>query len=413
MQTYLVGGALRDELLGLPVHERDWVVTGATPEELLAEGYQQVGKDFPVFLHPQSKEEYALARTERKQGVGHTGFNIDANPAVTLEQDLLRRDLTINAIARDAGGKLFDPYGGLDDIARRQLRHVSPAFVEDPLRVLRVARFLARLKHLGFAIAPETLALMKTISVSGELKTLPAERIWREFDKGLSARSPDAFIQALYQCDALAELLPELEKRWRVADKLRGAAPKIGERYVGERLLQSLVRASERNSPLEVRWALCCHAMANVQQPENLRSSSHASNSGAGKMVAAASARLCAPSRHTRLGVLAAAEANFILQAARARPDAIHELLESCDVWRRPEDFALLLEVAECLALSAGYSEESAASLLLLRQALAATQSIDAAEFVASGLQGPAVGEAVRNARKVAIADLKKSLAKQ
>lgn len=402
MDTYLVGGAVRDELLGLPVKEKDWVVTGATPAELLAQGFTQVGKNFPVFLHPETKEEYALARTERKQGRGHTGFAIDASPDVTLEQDLLRRDLTINAIAREAGGKLIDPYGGIDDIARKKLRHVSPAFVEDPLRVLRVARFKARLHHLGFNVAPETLALMKKICASGELQTLPAERIWREFEKGLSAPAPGAFMQTLYLCDALAALLPELERRWRVEDNLRGAAPNVGER-----LLASLHHASERDAPLEVRWALCCHALAGAAQPANLRSRSHTPNSAAGKTVAAASARICAPSRHTRLGQMAAAHGNFMLQASKARPDALLELLEHCDAWRRPDDFGLLLEGIECLALSAGDCEESATSLLLLRQALASTQRVDAREFVEKGLTGPAVGEAVHNARKVALAELK------
>ncbi|MBT8140414.1 MAG: multifunctional CCA tRNA nucleotidyl transferase/2'3'-cyclic phosphodiesterase/2'nucleotidase/phosphatase [Gammaproteobacteria bacterium] len=406
MQIYLVGGAVRDELLGLPVHERDWVVIGATPDDLLAQGYQQVGKNFPVFLHPESKEEYALARTERKKGIGHTGFNIDANPNVTLEQDLQRRDLTINAIARDAGGKLVDPFGGLDDIAQRQLRHVSDAFIEDPLRVLRVARFKAKLHHLGFSIASETMALMKTISASGELQSLPAERVWREFDKGLGSPSPDAFMQALYQCDALQALLPELEKRWRATDNLRGAAPNVGER-----LLLALRSASQRSANIAVRWALCCHALAANAQPANLRSAGQAENDSARQAVASACARVCAPARPARLGELAAMHANFMLQAVKARPDALLALMERGDAWRRGEEFLQLIEVAECLAGSAGHGEESAASLLLLRQALAATENIDAAEFVANGLTGPAVGEAVRNARKVALAALKKQFA--
>ncbi|MGL5532391.1 MAG: multifunctional CCA tRNA nucleotidyl transferase/2'3'-cyclic phosphodiesterase/2'nucleotidase/phosphatase, partial [Plesiomonas shigelloides] len=203
MQTYLVGGAVRDQLLGLNVTERDWVVVGATPEQLLAQGYQQVGRDFPVFLHPRTHEEYALARTERKQGQGYTGFVCHAAPDVTLEQDLLRRDLTINAIAQAEDGSLTDPYGGQQDLRDRWLRHVSPAFSEDPLRVLRVARFAARFAHLGFRVAPETLALMQQISASGELTHLTAERVWKETEKALNSAAPDVYFAVLRACGAL------------------------------------------------------------------------------------------------------------------------------------------------------------------------------------------------------------------
>ncbi len=208
--VYLVGGAVRDELLGLDVIDKDWLVTGATPEDLLAEGYTQVGKQFPVFLHPKTKEEYALARTEKKQGVGYTGFICDFSPEISLEEDLLRRDLTINAIAKDTFGNLHDPFGGLQDIKNRVFRHVSSAFVEDPLRVLRVARFAARFAQFGFNLAPETLELMRTISHSGELNTLPSERIWKELEKALQAPDPHCFFSILHQCDALQTLFPEL-----------------------------------------------------------------------------------------------------------------------------------------------------------------------------------------------------------
>src|SRR6056297_1272876 len=213
MQTYLVGGAVRDELLGVPFHERDWVVVGATPQDLLDQGFTPVGKDFPVFLHPETKEEYALARTERKQGHGYTGFAVHFEPSVTLEEDLRRRDLTINAIARRPDGTLIDPYGGRRDLEQRVLRHVSPAFVEDPLRVLRTARFAARYKHLGFRIAPETLALMGEIVAQGELEHLPAERVWTETEKALGEADPTAFIAVLKACGALAALAPELDER--------------------------------------------------------------------------------------------------------------------------------------------------------------------------------------------------------
>ena len=211
MKVYLVGGAVRDELLDYPFHEKDWVVVGATPAQLLDEGYNQVGKDFPVFLHPETKEEYALARTERKQGHGYTGFAVDCDPGVTLEQDLERRDLTINAIARDTDGTIIDPYGGQRDIEARVLRHVSDAFTEDPLRVLRTARFAARYHHLGFTVAAETVELMTNIVNQGELAHLPAERIWVEMAKALGERNPQVFVTVLRDCGALAALIPELE----------------------------------------------------------------------------------------------------------------------------------------------------------------------------------------------------------
>ena len=208
MKTYLVGGAVRDTLLNYPFHERDWVVVGANPEEMLKLGYQQVGKDFPVFLHPETRDEHALARTERKSGHGYTGFTVHCDPGVTLEEDLQRRDLTINAIAQTEDGEYVDPYGGRADIDNKLLRHVSDAFVEDPLRVLRTARFAARYAHLGFTIAPETMALMTEIVAQDELNHLPAERIWLELDKALGERNPEVFVEVLRECDALARLLP-------------------------------------------------------------------------------------------------------------------------------------------------------------------------------------------------------------
>jgi tRNA nucleotidyltransferase (CCA-adding enzyme) len=207
MDIYLVGGAVRDELLDYPVTERDWVVVGGRPQDLLDLGYQQVGKDFPVFLHPQSKDEYALARTERKQGHGYTGFAVDCDPAVTLEEDLLRRDLTINAMARDDVGNIIDPYGGQQDLESRVLRHVSDAFTEDPLRVLRTARFAARYAHLGFSVAPETIALMAEIVSQGELAHLPAERIWVEMERALGESNPEVFVEVLRDCGALAQVV--------------------------------------------------------------------------------------------------------------------------------------------------------------------------------------------------------------
>lgn len=229
MQIYLVGGAVRDNLLGLPVTERDYVVVGSEAQTLLDLGYQPVGRDFPVFLHPQTKEEYALARIERKQGQGYTGFACYAAPDVTLEQDLLRRDLTINAIAQDQAGQLYDPYGGVNDLNDRVLRHISPAFSEDPLRVLRVARFAARFHHLGFSIAPETLALMRQLSRSGELNHLTPERVWKELEKVLTNRNPQIFFEILHDCEALSVLLPEVEALFITASMLSGTNTPSGQ----------------------------------------------------------------------------------------------------------------------------------------------------------------------------------------
>ncbi|MBT8148957.1 MAG: multifunctional CCA tRNA nucleotidyl transferase/2'3'-cyclic phosphodiesterase/2'nucleotidase/phosphatase, partial [Gammaproteobacteria bacterium] len=370
LQIYLVGGALRDELLGLPVHEKDWVVTGATPQRMLELGYQQVGKNFPVFLHPDSKEEYALARTERKTGSGHTGFSIDANPQVTLEQDLSRRDLTINAIARSAAGQLVDPYGGINDLKQRVLKHVSNAFVEDPLRVLRVARFHARLAHLNFQVDPATLEVMRTISRSGELATLPGERIWREIAKALATPSPQVFFATLYRCDALEQLMPELAQRWHQVDNMRGVEPGIGARTQA-----ALAWAARENLDGEVRWAVCCHALGNAAQPLNIGSSQINRNAQATQNVQQLCARLHAPNNYARLAELAARHSQLLLNAASARPDTIVQLLDACDAWRRPQQFEQLLQLGQCLlATSAEPQAGASASLMLLRQALHSAQ---------------------------------------
>lgn len=258
MQIYLVGGAVRDGLLDIPVFDRDWVVVGATPAELLAMGYQQVGKDFPVFLNPETHEEYALARTERKSGQGYTGFTCYAAPDVTLEEDLLRRDLTINAIARSAEGELIDPYQGVADLQARVLRHVSDAFGEDPLRVLRVARFAARFAHLGFSIAGETLALMRRMAHSGELAALTAERVWKETEKALQSQSPQVYFQVLRDCGALAVLFPEIDALFGVPAPAKWH-PEID---TGVHTLMTLAIAARLSPEVEVRFSALCHDLA-------------------------------------------------------------------------------------------------------------------------------------------------------
>ncbi|MCB1675231.1 MAG: multifunctional CCA addition/repair protein, partial [Halioglobus sp.] len=255
MEVYLVGGAVRDELLGCPVTERDWVVVGAQPEDLLRLGYQQVGRDFPVFLHPQTREEYALARTERKRGHGYTGFALHCDSSVTLEEDLQRRDLTINAMARAPSGAIIDPYGGRGDIEAKILRHVSPAFVEDPLRVLRTARFAARYAHLGFTVADRTMQLMAEIVRQDELAHLPHERVWVELQRALGERSPDVFVQVLRECGALARLLPEVDALFGVP-QTPAHHPEID---TGDHTLRALRQAAELSPAPEVRFAVLLH----------------------------------------------------------------------------------------------------------------------------------------------------------
>ena len=260
---YLVGGAVRDELLGLPHRERDWVVTGCTPEDLLAEGYRQVGASFPVFLHPATREEYALARTERKQGHGYHGFTVDFHPGVTLEEDLLRRDLTINAMARDSAGRLIDPFGGARDLAARVLRHVSPAFREDPLRVLRVARFAARFAPLGFRVHPQTLSLMREISESGELEHLVAERVWSEIAAAMTAAEPGQFVQVLRDCGALAVLLPEVDRLFGIPQ-----APEFHpEIDTGAHVLLAMNLAARIGAAPEAVFALLLHDLGKGLTP--------------------------------------------------------------------------------------------------------------------------------------------------
>lgn len=403
MKTYLVGGAVRDQLLGLPVHEKDWVVVGGTAEQLLALGYQQVGKHFPVFLHPETNEEYALARQERKSGKGHTQFEIIANPNTTLEEDLYRRDLTINAIAKGDSGKLIDPYHGIDDLNKQTLRHISDAFIEDPLRVLRVARFHAKLGHLGFTIEPSTLALMKKISQSDELEHLSAERVWQEFAKGLGERSPQLFIHTLYRCHALEILLPELDTCFQHHDNMRDTELKIGER-----IQSALQHASAQNYNNQVCWAITCHALETHNRPKNLLPKVVPDIDKTQSVVHKLCLRLKVPNDFAHIALLSAFYIDFIIQAKKSKPDTIATLLDKCDAWRKPEQFKALLKVAECLtATDSEQPQRNLSSITFLRQAHSNCLQIKAQAFVEQGLTGEAIGEAMHNARKVAIAELK------
>ena len=343
MQTYLVGGAVRDKLLKLPVKDKDWVVVGATPAQMLDQGFQQVGKGFPVFLHPHTKQEYALARTERKTAPGHGGFEFDASASVTLEQDLMRRDLTINAIAETGDGTLIDPYGGSDDIERRILRHVSHAFREDPLRVLRVARFAARFAHLGFKVAPETVKLMQDIVQSGELQTLVKERVWQEIEQALTAPSPDVFIEVLRSANALAVILPEVNNLFGVPQPPK-YHPEID---TGVHILMCLQQVALLSSDTAVRYAVLVHDVGKAVTDRS-KWPSHIAHEFLGlKLLDAINQRLPVPNEHAQLAALVCEYHTQLHRVRELRATTLLHLLESLDAFRRPERLQKFLLACE------------------------------------------------------------------
>ena len=392
MKVYLVGGAVRDALLGYPSSENDWVVVGATPADLLEQGFQQVGKDFPVFLHPDTKDEYALARTERKRGHGYTGFAVHCDPAVTLEQDLLRRDLTINAMARSPDGDIIDPYGGQRDLAAKVLRHVSDAFVEDPLRVLRTARFAARYAHLGFGVAPETLALMAEIVDQDELAHLPAERIWVEMERALGERDPQVFVQVLRDCGALARLLPELEALFGVPQTEK-YHPEID---TGVHTLMALQQAALLTPATDVRFALLLHDLGKGTTPR-AEWPRHIAHERRGlKLVEQVCQRLKAPGQYRELALKVCEYHTHCHRALELRGKTLLKLLNATDALRRPERFEAFLLACEADARGRkGLEQRDYPQADYLRRAQAMAQEVSAAAFSEQGLQGKALGEAI------------------
>ena len=342
MQCYVVGGAVRDALLGLPVKDRDWVVVGSTAADMLAQGFRAVGKDFPVFLHPHTQEEYALARTERKSGPGYTGFACYAAPEVTLEDDLLRRDLTINAIARDEDGRLIDPHGGVADIEARIFRHVSPAFAEDPLRILRVARFAAR--FTDFSVAPETLALMQAMVAAGEVDHLVAERVWQELARGLMEAQPSRMIRVLRDCGALTQLLPELERLFGVPQP----ALHHPEIDTGEHVLMVIDHAAATAQPLSVRWACLLHDLGKGDTPADILPHHYGHELASARRAREVSMRLKAPTECRELAEMVAREHGVLGKAAELRPETMVKVMERCDALRRPQRFVLALDATAC-----------------------------------------------------------------
>ncbi len=404
MEVYLVGGAVRDELLGRPVGERDWVVVGATPAELEARGYRPVGRDFPVFLHPLTHEEYALARLERKVAPGYRGFVAEFAPTVTLEDDLRRRDLTINAIARAMDGRLVDPYGGQRDLEARLLRHVSPAFVEDPVRILRVARFAARFAPLGFRVAPETLELMRRMVDGGEIDALVPERVWRETDRALAEPGPDAFVTVLRDCGALARLMPEVDALFGVPQPPRWH-PEID---TGAHLLLALRIAAQRATGPLVCFALLAHDTGKALTPASMLPS-HPGHETAGlSRVESLCDRLRVPVAYRELARLATRFHTHVHRALELRATNVLELFEQADAFRRPERFDQLLEVCECDARGrAGLEDRPYPQRALLERMRAAAAAAQPDSAERERLRGPAYGEALRRARLAAIAALR------
>ncbi|HEY0955442.1 MAG TPA: multifunctional CCA addition/repair protein [Roseateles sp.] len=397
-QTYLVGGAVRDRLLGLPVQDRDWVVVGASPQTLLDAGYQAVGKDFPVFLHPQTHEEVALARTERKTAAGYHGFAFHAAPDVTLEQDLARRDLTINAMAEDAAGEVIDPYGGRRDLQAKVLRHVSPAFAEDPVRILRLARFAAR--FADFTVAPETVGLMRDMVAAGEVDALVPERVWQELSRGLMERKPSRMFEVLREAGALRKLLPEVEALFGVPQP-EAHHPEID---TGIHLLMVLDQCARLATPLTVRYACLCHDLGKgtTRKEELPRHIAHEARSE--KLARQVSERWKVPTDCRELAELVAREHTHVHQSGGFGPEARLRLLERCDAWRRPQRFAEMLWACECDARGRlGLEDRDYPQRERLLADLHATQQVDlaavSAEALARGAQGPAIGAAVRSAR--------------
>jgi tRNA nucleotidyltransferase (CCA-adding enzyme) len=401
MEIYLVGGAVRDKLLGRPVGEKDWVVVGGTAEALELQGYRKVGKSFPVFLHPETGEEYALARTETKTGPGYHGFDVYAGADVTLEEDLQRRDLTINAIAETADGQLVDPYNGQADIKARTLRHVSAAFREDPLRILRVARFAARFHELGFTVAPETVELMREMTAGGELTTLVPERVWKETATALSEPRPDVYLQTLRDCGALAVVFPEIDCLFGIPQPEKWH-PEID---TGVHVLMVMRVAAQLSKSLEVRFAAMVHDLGKAKTDPSHWPSHHGHGQKGLDLINALCDRLAVPNRCRELALHVSHYHTLCHRAHELRPDTIARLLEKTDAYRKPDRFDEFLLACEADARGrTGLEERHYEQADILRAAFQAALEVDTKAFSQNGLKGPDVGAAIRDARIRAIA---------
>ena len=410
MKVYLVGGAVRDQLLGLPVKDRDWIVVGATPATLLSLGYQQVGKDFPVFLNPKTKEEYALARTERKAGAGYTGFICDFSPTITLEQDLIRRDLTINAMAQSEDGEIIDPYGGKQDLENRILRHISPAFSEDPLRVLRVARFAARYHSLGFKIASETLALMAELAQSGELQHLTEERVWLETEKALNEKNPEIYFETLHKTGALSVLFPEINALYGVPNPVKHH-PEVDSFIHTMLVLKQAVNLTENNPILNksaVRFAAICHDLGKALTPQNILPHHYGHEQAGIKPTRSLCKRLKVPSYFQELAELTCEFHTHIHKAFELRAETVITLFNRFDVWRKPQRFQEFLQV--CLADTrgrTGFENKDYPQIDYINQLLQAANEVDVQQVIADGFEKQEIRNELTKRRILAVKQTK------
>jgi tRNA nucleotidyltransferase (CCA-adding enzyme) len=400
MQVYLVGGAVRDALLGREVREQDYVVVGGTADELQAAGYRPVGKDFPVFLHPQTQSEYALARRERKTAPGYRGFVTEFSPDISLEEDLLRRDLTVNAIAQDDAGRLIDPFGGQADLAARVLRHVSPAFSEDPVRILRVARFAARFAALGFTVHESTRALMRQMVEAGEVAALVSERVWQETERALGEGRPEVFFEVLRDCGALAVIFPEVDKLFGVPQSPQWH-PEID---TGVHVMLCLKRAAELNAPVTVRFAVLAHDLGKGATPP-AEWPKHIMHESRGlPLVDALCSRLKVPAAHKELARMSCKQHTNVHRARELRPETVLKLLEECDAFRRPERFSEMLLTCQCDAQGrTGLEENPYPQRDYLETARATAAAAQLSDEDRAGLNGPAIAAALREKRLAAL----------
>jgi tRNA nucleotidyltransferase (CCA-adding enzyme) len=404
VEVFLVGGAVRDALLGIPVKERDYLVVGSTPEEMLKLNFRPVGKDFPVFIHPESREEYALARTERKTGPGYHGFEFHASREVSLEEDLKRRDLTINAIAQGSDGQITDPYGGRSDLEARLLRHISPAFCEDPVRILRVARFLARFKNRGFSVHPETQALMRDMVEAGEIDALVPERVFQEFNKALGEPAPEAFLQLLREIGALERLFPEFDALFGVPQD-PASHPEID---TGDHVMMVLAQAVRLTADPRIRFAALAHDLGKARTPRSVWPH-HPNHEALGiEPLVMMGRRLRFPEAFTRLGKKVILYHGLAHRALSLSAENLLALIEGLDGFRQPEEVDAFLIACKADARGRLGSEESPyPQSEYLALALDAARSVSAASLLEQGLRGPALGHALRNARLKAIAKVR------
>ncbi|MCW9014112.1 MAG: multifunctional CCA addition/repair protein [Gammaproteobacteria bacterium] len=403
MQIYLVGGAVRDHLLNYPFKEKDWVVVGATVEEMLDLGYQQVGKDFPVFLHPETRDEHALARTERKTAPGYKGFAVHASPDVTLEQDLERRDLTINAMAQDAQGNIVDPFRGQQDLQAKTLRHISSAFCEDPVRILRVARFAARYAHLGFTVAAETLQLMSTMVAAGEADALVAERVWQEMHKALGEKNPEVFFETLRSCGALQRILPEVDNLFGVPQ------PEIHHPEIdtGIHTMLVLQQACKLSDKTTVRFAALCHDFGKATTPKDKLPSHHGHEDRGKKLVKKLCARLRIPNEHRDLAIITAQFHTHVHRALELKKTTLLKTLEQVDAVRKPQRFAeFILACTADIRGRPGYEDEVYPQADYMRTAAEAIRNINIEELKNQNLDGKDMAEAIRTLRLQAIKEI-------